>query len=217
MNELRYTLLSDGSSDRALIPLLTWLLQEKGISSAIQGQWADLRRLTDPPKRLSERISSSVYLYPCDLLFIHRDAEKESLEKRVAEIRHALAAAKQGEQMPRAVCVVPVRMQEAWLLFDEQAIRHAAGNPQGKEPLNLPHISTVESHADPKEALYSALRTVSGLQGRRLRSFKMSIAVQRVAERIDDFSPLRQLSAFRHLEHELAAIVDQYGWNDVVS
>ena len=28
MQELRYTLLADGSSDRALLPILTWLLRQ---------------------------------------------------------------------------------------------------------------------------------------------------------------------------------------------
>ena len=52
MKDLRYTLLSDGSSDQALIPILTWLLQKLGVRSAIQPAWADLRRLRKPPNRL---------------------------------------------------------------------------------------------------------------------------------------------------------------------
>lgn len=35
MNELRYTLLSDGPSDRALLPILTWLLRQNGVTGAI--------------------------------------------------------------------------------------------------------------------------------------------------------------------------------------
>ena len=45
MDALRYTLLSDGSSDQALVPILTWLLRAQGIHGAIQPEWADLRRL----------------------------------------------------------------------------------------------------------------------------------------------------------------------------
>jgi len=36
MDEIRYTLITDGSSDRALIPILTWVLREKGKVDRIQ-------------------------------------------------------------------------------------------------------------------------------------------------------------------------------------
>lgn len=56
MKDFSYTLLSDGSSDRVLIPMLTWLLQRHGIKRRIQAQWADLGLLHPRPKSLSERI-----------------------------------------------------------------------------------------------------------------------------------------------------------------
>ena len=46
---------------------------------------------------------------------------------RKAEVQAAIATLDKP-----AICVIPVRMQEAWLLFDEIAIRHAAGNPHGR-------------------------------------------------------------------------------------
>jgi len=66
MKELCYTLLSDGSSDKALMPILTWLLRKYQVECAIQSNWADLRRLPKPPKTLLPRIISSLELYPCD-------------------------------------------------------------------------------------------------------------------------------------------------------
>ena len=132
MDALRYTLLSDGSSDQALVPILTWLLRAQGVNGAIQPEWADLRRLRRPPDPLSERISRSLELYPCDVLFVHRDAEGVLPLPRTEEIHQALATVAQQIQVPPTVCVVPVRMQEAWLLFNEGAIRSAAGNPNGR-------------------------------------------------------------------------------------
>ena len=67
------------------------------------------------------------------MLFIHRDAEREPHEKRVAEVEAALEGVELGETQP--VPVVPIRMQEAWLLFDERAIRYASGNPKGRTPM----------------------------------------------------------------------------------
>ena len=82
MQGLRFTLVADGSSDRALLPILVWLLREHFGSTPIQPEFSDLRRLPNPPKKLVERIDKSIELYPCDLLFVHRDAERESIDKR---------------------------------------------------------------------------------------------------------------------------------------
>ncbi|MBI3800779.1 MAG: hypothetical protein HY268_27845 [Deltaproteobacteria bacterium] len=214
MKELRYTLLTDGSSDRALLPLLTWLLREHGVNFPIQSEWADLRRLPKPPKELSERIKWSIELYPCDLLFVHRDAETGSLASRVEEIHKALEQLAGAIHWNRdlTVCVIPIRMQEAWLLLNEAAIRSAAGNPNGRRPLELPSIKDLEQLPNPKMVLFNLLRQASELYGRRLRSFRVSGRVQRVAEFINDFVLLRALSAFVALEEEIEQVVRKQGW-----
>src|SRR4051794_26254101 len=112
MTSLRYTLLSDGSSDRALIPILTWAITQHLPECAIQSEWADLRRLARPPRGLSDRIAVALELYPCDMLFIHRDAELQSPDDRIAEIQAAIRALERQIEVP-VVAVVPVRMQEA--------------------------------------------------------------------------------------------------------
>jgi hypothetical protein len=123
MMELRYTLLSDGSSDRALIPILNWLLQIHLNDCAIRSEWANLRSLNKSlTSTLEQRIRLSLDLYPCDLLFIHRDAEKEPHATRVNQILKAIAQLDSLISVP-SVCVVPVRMTETWLLFDEIALR----------------------------------------------------------------------------------------------
>lgn len=213
MKELSYTLLSDGSSDKALLFILTWLLREHQVECAIQSTWADLRRLPKPPKTLLPRIIKGLDLYPCDLLFIHRDAEKEPHKKRVAEIQEAVEEAiKESVVVPLTVCVIPVRMQEAWLLFNEIAIRNAAGNPRGHQPLQLPLIATLEQLPNPKEILHKLLCEASGLTGRRLKQYSVHERVHRVAELINDFSPLRVLPAFQALEAEIAQVIQEQGW-----
>lgn len=204
MQQLRYTLMADGSSDRALLPILTWLLRQSCGQIPIQPEFADLRRLPRPPEELSERINRSVELYPCDLLFVHRDAESASIEEREAEIRKALEESS-VEDSVRVVCVVPVRMQEAWLLIDEAALRRAAGNPNGTQPLAMPDVQRLEELTDPKQLIRELLSQASGLQGRRLKRFNWRSSAHRVAEIIDDFSILYRLAAFQRL----AAAVEQ--------
>ncbi len=167
MREFRFTLVADGSSDKALLPVFVWLLREHFGRIPIQSEFADLRRLPNPPRELFERIAKSVELYPCDLLFVHRDAERESIESRVTEIREALERC--AIDTPPVVCVVPVRMQEAWLLIDEFALRKAAGNPRGRQRLDIPEPKKLEDLPDPKQILHDLLREASGLRGRRLK------------------------------------------------
>jgi hypothetical protein len=195
MSLLRLTLLSEGSSDKALLPVLEWSVREVG-RDADKPQWADLRNLRDPPKALAERIAVALELYPCDLLFVHRDADRTDRETRTREIRAALVDVSE----PPAVCVVPIRMLEAWFLFDKAAIRRAAGNPRGRVPLVLPAWREVEEIPDPKERLLSLLRIASELGGRRLRQLDPGKALHLIANFVDDFSPLRALPAFRAFE-----------------
>lgn len=198
MRELRFTLVGDGPSDKRLLPVVTWVLQQHS-TRLIASTWADLSVLPVRPRSLEDRIRQAVELYPADILFVHRDAEGETREKRVIEIRSATPVTLEEHVVP----VVPIRMQEAWLLINEAAIRLAAGNPRGRIKLALPSRSAMEALPDPKEVLYQALRTASELTGRHLNRFNVAAAAYRVSELIQDYSDLRSLGAFRALESEV--------------
>jgi hypothetical protein len=191
-----------------LMPILDWLLCQHCPEHAVESDWADLGRLPQPPKTFPERIKVTLDLYPCDLLFIHRDAEKVNYETRHAEIINAL----EGLKTPPAICVIPVRMQEAWLLFDEPSIRKAAGNPNGRNNLNLPEIRSVESIPDPKEFLFTIIRESSGRHGTRLKKLNPRKCAFLISQSIDDFSPLRSINAFQTLENQLKTVLVANGW-----
>lgn len=214
MMELRFTLISDGSSDKALLPILHWLLSQYYPDTPINGEWADLARLLTPPNKLTEKILFSCRLYPCNLLFIHRDAENKSLDIRREEIAEAVTNAQdrlhesnEASLLPNHICVIPVRMTETWLLFDDLAIRKAASNPNGRVPLSLPSFKKLEHLPDPKKELHDLLCKASELRGRRLKKFKPREGVHRLAECIDDYSRLRNLPAFQALENEIRKLV----------
>lgn len=211
--KLRFTLVADGPSDRALLPILQWLLRKHVGSLPLEPQFADLRglrQLPAQPRSFPARIAKSVDLYPGDLLFIHRDAENQPPEKRRQEIRDALEQVPAARSLPWAG-VVPVRMQEAWLLIDEAALRKAAGNPHGKQPVKLPAARTLERVQDPKKVLRELLCKASGRRGRKLSKFKRGLSRRsgQVAELIGDFSPLRALPAFRRLEKDLRKVLQE--------
>lgn len=207
MSSLRYTLLAEGSSDRALLPILNWLFRQHLPNYEVDAEWADLAKLQNPPKGLANRIQKALELFPCQLLFIHRDADNQGIEHRVDEIKQALT--KLDHFQTPVIKVIPVRMTEAWLLFNENAIRMAASNPRGKTPLGLPNIKGIENIEDPKTLLHSALRQASNLSGRRLKRFRPREQVHRVSELIDDFSPLRVLPAFQATEAKFKNFIYQ--------
>jgi hypothetical protein len=208
MNSLRYSLRGDGPWDIMLMPILAWLLDRHLPDVEFRAQFADVSAM---PKKSSKGLVGSIVdvlnCYPCDLLFIHRDAEKQDFVTRQTEIREALEEA--GVEIP-SICVIPVRMSEAWLLFDENAIRSASGNPNGKSPLHLPSMKNIEAIADPKDVLCASLRIACELSGRRLKQFRPIDQIPLVAEWISDFSPLRGLPAFGRLEAEIQAFSQRY-------
>jgi len=198
-----YTLLGDGSSDQCLRRIIDWTI--KGYYShsdlELDARVADFRYLKSPPKGLADRITRALREFPCDILFVHRDAEGETREKRVLEIEGFLSGADMpGNPFP--VPLVPVRMTEAWLLISEFAIRMASDNPKGNMPLKMPRVSRLEAIPDPKTILKDLLVSASGKTGRRRQRFEQDLSkrIHFVAEHIDDFSPLRSLSAFQAFE-----------------
>lgn len=205
---LNFTLVADGPSDRALIPILEWALGRRLGATPIEGEYADLAELLpQPPKRLSLRIAKSIELYPCELLFVHRDAEGESFSKRRQEIQDAIGEIPAETYRPW-VGVVPVRMQEAWLLIDAEALQKAADG-SGRWLPALPPIKQLEKLPDPKQTLYDLMQKANGARGRKLKKFKQELGRrrQRIAEIIDDFSPLRQLPAFQRLEQDIQHVL----------
>jgi len=192
---LRLALLADGSSDHALLRVIEWTLRAQHSNLPISEPGFEVRH-----GDLGEAVRDVIRVHRPHLVFVHRDAETEALAVRrgeIPEIQHPL------------VRVVPVRMTEAWLLIDEGAIRLAAGNPNGKMAIALPPPATLESIPNPKALLHSALVQASSTSGRRQKRFRrdLGLAVQRVAEYVDDFSVLRALEAFRAFETDCREVL----------
>jgi hypothetical protein len=214
MTEIQYTLLSDGSTDKVLMPILTWLLHEHLPTCAVQARWPPLGLLRRPPKRLHEKIQAAVDLSPCNVIFVHRDAETASLQDRQDEVDEAVSLAGRTAVIPPAIAVVPVRMMEAWLLFDEQAVRDAAGDRNGAVDLGLPRLADVEDIPDPKSVLHRAILAATEKGTRRRRHFDVSSAVHRIPQCMESFSPLRVLSAFAALENQIEQVIEEQRWRE---
>ena len=209
---IRFILLCEGSSDRALVPHLQQLLLVCGASEAV-GAAISLATVRDPgggrgsvlERKMRAILSTESEL---DLLFVHRDADGAGYEVRSQEI---IEASCNAELNVAQVSIIPVRTTEAWVLLDEAAIRRVAGNPGGRQPLELPRPSKVEDLAAPKEVLETALAAASGYRGQRLRKFRRKFGQYRriLLEQLPAGGDLGQVSAWRRLKDDISGIVSR--------
>lgn len=197
MQSVSLTLVADGISDHRMLMPLIEALMDQYCPLPFESRIADW--LPEGTKTTVERVKAAVKLYPCDVLFVHRDAESAEPAQREAEIRHGFEGLPAA---PSLICVVPVRMTEAWLLTSEIAIRAAVGNPQGAAALKLPPLTKVES-VDAKVVLLRALEVAKDLGPQRNRRFRPEAYRHRVAELLGDLTQLRQLPSFKHLESQV--------------
>lgn len=211
MGDWVYTLLADGPTDERLMPIVDWTIRQHS-REPVSGQFADHRAIGAHTRRLVDRIPAALSAFPCDMLIVHRDSEVSDHSVREGEVSRALDILNLPD--PPVVLLIPVRMQEAWLLISESAMRSAAGYPSGTMALGLPTVSSLEGLADPKRRLEECLRVASGLSGRRLRRFSEGQAARRLSRVISDFTPLRHLAAFGRFEDSLKEALEGLGLAD---
>lgn len=194
---LRSLFLADGPSDLPLGTHLAALCADAGC--AVDVTPVDPRFLRSSDRSVASRVRYLLEQGEApDLVFVHRDAEGQPPEARRIEIRDGSLSG--GLRVP-VVPVIPVRMTEAWLLLDEVEIRRVAGRPRGRDPLEIPPLKAVESVADPKQVLLTALLTASGLTGRRRSQFQRDFGRHRalLLQRLDRKGPVTELAAWQQL------------------
>ena len=188
--QLTFAVVADGKTDRLLVPIIEWAIHR--LDPEVEILEPEFRRRSGSVAEFLNAYDSSAML-----IFVHRDAENRLLDDRLTEF----------ESVSRidVVPVIPVRMSEAWILFDESAIARAAGSPSAK--VSAPRLSEIEGIADPKDLLERLLFEAAGSpSGRRGKVFRRSLVERRVsvAGHIGDFRPLESLRAFQRFQSALA-------------
>ena len=202
---IRFILVAEGGAEGELVPHLRRICVAAGADEAL-GSFPDLRLLA-PGNRVEDKLDAVLALNPdVDLVFVHRDAEGRDATPVRDHVRAALNAIGRGGD---GVQVVPVQEFEAWLLVDEQAIRSVVGKPDGRLPLGLPSLGSIERTARPKEFLQRALATASESSGRRLKAVKRDFNDHRriLAQRLDPDGPIMGLPSWRQLVVDTTAAV----------
>lgn len=201
MREIRFALISEGTSERPLVEHLVTLCLREGFVA--DGEWPDLRERAEG-KDVVSQLGCLIDLDDrFDLVFIHRDADDRSDEHVRALIRASIEFV---DGQFRGVPIVPIQEIEAWLLLDEAAIRRAARNIKGREPLDLPSPARIEAKARPKEALLEAL-LVAAKPGRERNTIRSEFGHRRreLLQNLDLDGPINQLSSWQNLLRDLRA------------
>jgi hypothetical protein len=200
----RALLLADGSSDGPLGTHAAAIARLHGVALDVVAP--EFGRMDKPPGRaVKQRLERMLRIdRDFDVLLVHRDCENDTVANRENEIFSGVHDCGVDWSV---VPIVPIRMTEAWLLLDEDAIRVVAGRPSGGESLDLPRLSQIESMPDPKARLQAALEVACGLSGRHLRKFKRDFPAHRrqLLERLDRAGGVRQLKAWQALEKDTAS------------
>lgn len=201
---------AEGTSDAPLADIVELLFLQHGVHVNLSRRdFAPLKVAKD----VGSRVAASLTLIgnDVDLIVVHRDADNAGHEARLHEIEHAVRSLSTSACL---VPVIPVRMTEAWLLLDEAAIRHVAGNPNGRAPLSLPRVRDAEAVADPKSMLAECILTAANVSGRRRDRLAKRFGQSRgqLLERLDLDGPIAELRSWKHLTAQVAKICDH--WQD---
>ena len=221
MSEIFSTLLAEGNNDEALTFHLTWLLRHNfpatDVASTIFVSPDEVAGI--PRTNISERMRQALFNHPCDILFVHRDADAENDLPRAQEIRDA--AAELAEEFQNIVSVIPVQALEAWLLFDSAAIYRAVGRTP-RQSLTLPLLREIEGLHNPKQEFHNQLRNAAQFSGCKASQFKPHqtqyyLAVARsIAESPTAFAPLldsrNQVASFQRLNRAIQTVGEQNYW-----
>ncbi|MEW2381912.1 hypothetical protein AB0873_07450 [Micromonospora sp. NPDC047707] len=200
---------AEGSSDRPLADHVQLLFLDRGVDVNLSHPPFD--RLTKVGKDVRSRVAKGLELMngEADLIVVHRDADAFRYVDRLKEITTAVRAVTGDASL---VPIIPVTMTEAWLLLDEAAIRHVAGNPNGHRKLDLPKLREVEGLRNPKKKLEECILAASEESGRRRERVKSRFDEHRrqLLERLDRTGLVRRLDSWQRLVEAVDQVVKSW-------
>ncbi|MFI6999986.1 hypothetical protein [Nocardia sp. NPDC050175] len=204
----------EGTSDLPLAGIVETLFVQRGLDVRLSKP--DYALLGGVAKDVASRVGAGLRLLgdPVDIIVVHRDADGAGADERRNEIADAVRSVADSIT---AIPVIPVRMTEAWLLLEEDAIRRVAGNPRGRKDINLPPRRRVESVADPKQMLQQCLLAAADCTGRRREQVAKRFYEHRrqLLQRIDCSGPIADLPSWQQLIKDIESAVEtlEFGGN----
>ncbi|HEU5230856.1 MAG TPA: DUF4276 family protein, partial [Ktedonobacteraceae bacterium] len=140
-----------------------------------------------------------------NILIVHADADHRTEEKALKERFNPgyLLVQQAQEHVCRCVLpIVPVRMTEAWMLADPEALRAALGTSKNAQELGLPlKAKLVENDSDPKQTLKMIVGKANTHRSRQ-RHLEVTTLYTLLGRTID-LSRLSNVPAYQRFVHAL--------------
>lgn len=139
-------------------------------------------------------------------LILHADADHPTAERAMSErIQPGLDLVQQTDERvcDQILPLVPIRMTEAWLLADPDALRAVIGTRMDAQALGLPARSRqVESDPDPKQTLQQVIQTALANRPRRRRRLSLGSLYEPLARQIN-LEQLNMIPAYQQFVDDL--------------
>jgi hypothetical protein len=128
-------------------------------------------------------------------LIVHADADHPTPERALKERfmpGHDLVQKAKDRVCNRLLPIIPVRMTEAWMLVDSEALRKVIRTNIDEQALGLPtRARQIESDPDPKQTLHQILQNALAHYPRRRRGIVLGTIYEPLARQLS----LERLSA----------------------
>ena len=194
MTTLVLALYAEGRTDERFLPIVIQrtaeqLLVQRGRITVDVLEPIVLNDIKDRASTQAERILEAARLSSgYHILIIHADADHSTPERALNErIQPGVKLVQQSKEpvCSRLVPIIPVRMTEAWLLADPEALRVVIGTDLEIQSLGLPERAhQVESILDPKQALREAIQRALAHRPRRRRRIDLGTVYEPLARQI---------------------------------
>jgi hypothetical protein len=149
----------------------------------------------------------------CHALLVHNDADRlEYNEAKRQRFEPGLQLVRTcgGEVCQHLVPVIPVRMIEAWMLADSNALKNVLGTNLDQQTLGLPRrAALVETIADPKYRLNEIIRKINAAAGsRRRQPINLNAKLEPLARQVD-LNRLFEVPSYRAFVNDLTKTLEQ--------
>ena len=193
MRSLELALYCEGPTDQLFLSIIIQRSSRKILEQHKQGSINVPRVETIEINKTGLRRDECVFQAACKaakyhILVVHADADHPTREKALRERfqpGYTLVQRTEGKICKNLLPIIPVRMTEAWMLADHEAMQNVLETSLRIQELGLPSKARqVESDPDPKHTLRQIMQKAAAERSRRRREVDLNSLYAPLGSRI---------------------------------
>ncbi len=216
MNQLVLALYVEGPSDKRFLPIIIQRTCEEILAQRGRASVEVLEPLVlnqNKYRQFSTReeciVQAARDAAGCHALIVHADADDSTTERALTErfqpgydLVQRLKTQSNEQMCEHLLAIIPVRMIEAWLLADAQALSQVIGTKLDAVSLGLPtKAKSVESDPNPKQTLKQAAQKAIANRTRG-RQINIGTIFEPMARQIS-LERLKEVSSYQRFVEDL--------------